>query len=141
VLTVYIYSLTRRSRQDRLRTHLAGKAISDCKHGTVVRLEDIVHSENQSNDDHVVLTIHDILASYYKVALKRFIDNVRMQVADDLLVTGPDTPLKIFSANFVLRMSMDTLEDVAGEDPSIKRRREELVREIKGLEDGKKVIG
>lgn len=73
------------------------KSFSDCNHGTVVKLNDIALSHPLSNTDHVVVEIHDILRSYYKLARKRFVDCVRMQVADFLLTTGPDTPLSLFS--------------------------------------------
>jgi len=43
------------------------------------------------NMEHTVRDIHDILRSYYKVASKRFVDNVCMQGRDYHLITGPDT--------------------------------------------------
>lgn len=95
----------------------------------MVKLADISQSHPLSNTDHVVVEIHDILRSYYKVARKRFVDCVRMQVADFLLITGPDTPLSIFSPEFVVAMSPEQLEEVAGEDARTKRQRNQLERE------------
>lgn len=128
------------SRQDRLRKALAEKSFSDCQHGTVVRMEDITQSHDLSNADHVVVEIHDILRSYYKLARKRFVDCVRMQVADYLLITGPDTPLGLFSPMFVAAMTPEQLEEVAGEDARVKRRRSQLEKEIKQLEEGKMIL-
>ena len=73
-----------------------------------------------SNVEHIVQEIHDILKSYYEVARKRFADSLCMQAADYHLVTGPRTPLKLFSPSFVHKLTPDQLEDIAGEDVTIK---------------------
>jgi hypothetical protein len=83
-----------------LKKQLSESAFSDCRHGTVVRLEDIVQNHPLSNDDYIIREIH-ILKSYYKLSRKRFVGNVRMQAADFYLLTGPETPLKLFSSKFV----------------------------------------
>jgi hypothetical protein len=69
------------------------------------------------------------------------VDCVRMQVADTLLVTGKKTPLTLFSAKFVTGMAPEALEDIAGEDSVVKKRREHLQRKIKQLKEGKRIIG
>lgn len=107
----------------------------------MVKLDDITRSDPLSIEDHTVLEIHDILRSYYKVARKRFVDCVRMQVADTLLVTGLETPLTLFSANFVTRMTPEALKDIAGEDSVVKRRREDLEKLVGQLRRGKAIIG
>jgi hypothetical protein len=129
------------SRQDRLRAQLEQCSIPHPDLGEVVKLNDLKQTQSRSNEDHTVMEIHDILRSYYKVARKRFVDCVRMQVADTLLVTGQDTPLTLFSAKFVTSMSPETLEDIAGEDVSVKRRRDELEKLIEQLQTGKTIIG
>ena len=116
------------------------KSISDCTHGEVVRLRDVIQNHPMSNDDHAIQDLHDILQSYYKVALKRFIDCLRMQAADYHLTIGPRTPLKLFSPAFVAEMTPTQLEDVAGEDSTLKRRRTQLEKELKNLEDGKRIL-
>ena len=130
----------RNSRQDRIRLNLADKSFSDCKHGAVVRLNDITQNHPLSNVDHVIQEIHDILKSYYELARKRFVDCVRMQVADHFLVTGLATPLTLFSPTFVAKMTPEQLEEVAGEDVAVKRRRAQLEKEIKQLEEGRKIL-
>jgi len=105
-----------------------------------VRLDDIASNYPMSNTEHTVLEIHDILRSYYKVARKRFVDNLCMQAADFHLVTGPDSPLKLFSPRFVSELSEEQLEDIAGEDAALKRRRAALNKAIKNLEEGKKIL-
>lgn len=64
-----------------------------------------------------------------------------MQIADTLLVTGSETPLTLFLAKFITSMTPETLEDVAGEDSIVKRRRENLEKLIRQLRTGKIIIG
>ncbi|KAI0198155.1 dynamin GTPase [Astrocystis sublimbata] len=127
-------------RQQRLRRQLQPKVLTDCQHGEVVRLDDITRSQPIGNVDHVIFEIHDILRSYYKVALKRFVDNVRMQVADHLLVAGPKTPLQLFDPAFVTKLTDAHLEDVAGEEPNVRRKRAALEKELQLLKQGKKIL-
>ena len=93
-----------------------------------------------SNVDHVVRDLHDILHSYYKVAQKRFTDNLCMLAADHCLATGPATPLKLFDPAFVNELSDQQLEEIAGETLSTKNKRKALKAEIDGLQAGKKIL-
>ena len=128
------------SRQERLQQELLEKTFSDCKHGRVIRLDDIVQSHPMSNDDHIIYEIHDILKSYYKLARKRFVDNMRKQVADHFLLIGPNTPLKLFSSRFVASLSPPKLEEVAGEEFGTRRQRAELEKDIGLLEKGMAIL-
>ena len=107
----------------------------------MVRLEDIAQNHPLSNSDHVIQEIHDILKSYYKLARKRFVDCVRMQVADYFLTLGPETPLTIFSPRFVGDMTPEQLEEVAGEDLVLEGKRVQLENEINQLEQEKRILG
>jgi hypothetical protein len=128
------------SRQQRMQDSIQKKAFSGCQHGTVIRVQDVVHSHHMSNIEYVVQEIHDILKSYYKVARKRFTDNLCMQAADYHLVTGPVSPLKLFSPSFVSGLTDEQLVEIAGEDILLKRKRAALTKEIAGLEEGKRVL-
>ena len=103
-------------------------------------MEEIVRAHPLINGDHVVRDIHDILHSYYEVARTRFVDTICMQGAAYHLVTGPDTPLRVFSARFVTNMTDDELQDVAGDDALIRANRAALEKEIADLEAGSKII-
>lgn len=105
-----------------------------------VRIADIVSSDPNSNKEHVIQEINDILHAYYQVARKRFVDSVFMQAAGYHLVTGPITPLRVFSPQFVSGLSEQQSEDIAGEDMVTKRKRAALNKEIADLEAGKKVL-
>ncbi|KAJ5490256.1 Dynamin [Penicillium expansum] len=119
---------------------MAKKSFKDCKHGEVVRLSDLAHQHHMSNVDHTVQDIQDILESYYKVARKRFVDNVCMQASDHYLVTGPEAPMKLFSPSWVNDLSNERLEEIVGEGRASKRRRLQLQKEIDDLEAGKAVL-
>lgn len=112
---------------------------SDCSHGTVVRLEDIIQYHPLNNDDHIIREIHNILKSYYKLSRKRFVDNIGMQGADFHLLAGPETPLKLFSPKFVAVLTAEKLENIAGEELGIKRKRVKLGEEIQLLKEGKRI--
>ena len=106
----------------------------------MVRIDDVVENHALSNTDHLVQDMHDILKAYYKVARKRFVDNVCMLVAYHQLITGPDTPLKLFSTKFVTSLSDQQLDEIAGEDAALRRRRAALNKEIENLRAGKKIV-
>ncbi|KAK2766759.1 hypothetical protein FQN54_006073 [Arachnomyces sp. PD_36] len=127
-------------RRERLRAAVADKSPEGCKHGQVVRLDDLMQHHPMSNRKHVVLTIHDILMAYYKVARKRFVDNVCLQAAAHHLITGPTSPLKLLSSEYVLDLTEDQLEAIAGEDAGLKRKRKQLNKEIKDLEAGRRIL-
>ena len=91
-----------------------------------------------SNPKHTVQDIHDILKAYYTVAQKRCVDNICMQATDYHLVSGPETPLKVFSPTFVGTLTSNQLELIAGEDSASIQRRKELYKQIEGLRDGEK---
>lgn len=93
-----------------------------------------------SNEEEVIIQIHDNLQSYYKVARKRFADNICMQAADCHLVTGPSSPLRLFGTTFVSNLTDEQLMEIAGEDTGLRRRRAALTKEIADLEAGRKVL-
>jgi hypothetical protein len=47
-----------------------------------INLTAITRAAHLSNEDQAVNDIHDILKAYYKVALKRFMDNVVLQIVE-----------------------------------------------------------
>ena len=129
-----------RSRQSRMQKQLREKEFSAEGFGRVIRAEDLFQHNHMSNDEHTTQDLHDILQSYYKVARKRFVDNLRMQVADHFLISGPDTPLTLFSPKFVASLTHEQLEEAAGEDHHVKRQRAALEREMHDLEEARKIL-
>lgn len=93
-----------------------------------------------SNLQQTIQDIHDILKSYYKVARKRFVDNMCMQAADFYLITGPAAPMKLFSPSWVYNLSREQVENIAGEQTSVRRKRSQLRKQVKELETGRKIL-
>ncbi|KAF2137802.1 uncharacterized protein K452DRAFT_235356 [Aplosporella prunicola CBS 121167] len=106
----------------------------------LVRLDDIKQTHTMSNKQHTVQELHDILKAYYKVARKRVVDALCMQAATYHLISGPDTPLKLFSPTFVSKLSEEQLDQIAKDDTLVKRRRTQLMKEIEDLEKGRKIL-
>ncbi|KAI9656010.1 MAG: hypothetical protein M1821_005071 [Bathelium mastoideum] len=130
-----------KNRQMRRQSALSSKVVESLEFGKVVRLEDLTESQPaMTNTTHIVREMHDILLAYYKVACKRFVDTICMQAADYYLVSGPESPLRLFGPNFVMSLTEDQLEVIAGEDAGLRRRRRQLTKEIKDLEAGRKIL-
>lgn len=77
-LNHYLNDNLQKCRQKRFKNALASKTLDDCSHGEVIRISDLSYRDDMSNAQHTVQDLHDILQAYYKVALKRFTDNVCM---------------------------------------------------------------
>ena len=139
----YFNDNLQKARVERLKSALKGQAVavkSGNEYRDMVEMDAIVSSVQMGNIEHTVEDIHAILKSYYKVARKRFVDVVCMQAADHFLVTGSESPLRLFTPSFVHRLSLDSLNLIAGEDVVSKRTRNVLVHEIKCLNAGKKLL-
>ncbi|CAG9945405.1 unnamed protein product [Clonostachys rosea f. rosea IK726] len=117
-------------RAERVKRQLESQVLELEYYGSVVRLDDIVQTHPLSSNEQVVQEIHDILKSYYELSRKRFVDNVRMQAVDHFLVTGPNTPLKLFTPRFATGLSPAQLDEVVGEEQNAKRQRARLEKEI-----------
>jgi len=128
------------SRQKRMRSRIDAKTFSDRLHGEVIRTSDLFQHDHMGNDEHTIQDLHDILQSYYKVARKRFVDALRMQAVDHFLISGPDTPLTLFSPAFVAKLSPEELDEAAGEDRQVKRQRASLEKAAHDLEEAMKIL-
>ncbi|KAB8071898.1 hypothetical protein BDV29DRAFT_11082 [Aspergillus leporis] len=112
------------SREERIALSLAEDVIIGCKHSGVTRLKKLVDYQRMGSDmEQMVRELHDILKSYYAVALDRFVDNVCMQAASFFLMTGEETPMSFFSSSFVSSLTDEQLEEIAGEDTGLRRKR------------------
>jgi len=85
-----------------------------------------------SNETSAVYDIHDILKAYYKVSIKRFIDNVGNQVVERILL-GPEGPLAIFTPQYVSGLSDEEKAFIAGEDDVTSEMRSELGVQLERL--------
>lgn len=95
---------------------------------------------NKSNSEYSKETIHDTLEAYYKVAYTRFVDNVFSQAVDYKLLSGPESPLRLFSEQWVLQLEKEQLLSMAGESRGTRERRERLKKEIQDLEAAMEIL-
>ncbi|KAK3398296.1 P-loop containing nucleoside triphosphate hydrolase protein [Sordaria brevicollis] len=96
--------------------------------------------ENKSNAEQVREDIHDMLKSYYKVARKRFVDNICQQAINHFLLDGDQSPVKVFTADWVAKLSDSRLSRIAGEDASTLAARKRLETELEGLRKALEVL-
>jgi hypothetical protein len=94
----------------------------------------------KSNVEHIKEDMHDILCSYYKVSRKRFVDNVYLYAVDHSLLTGPDSPLAVFNQEWVIKLTAEQLERIAGESPTGRARRESLLKKTDDLRIALKIL-
>jgi hypothetical protein len=76
----------------------------------------------------------------FRWAREGLVDCVRMQVVDHFLLTAAHTLLTLSSPTFVTCMIAEQLEEVAGGDVVVKRRRAQLEKEIRQLEEGRRTL-
>ena len=139
-LNHYFNDNLEKARYDRLRKDLEPQAFQVSNSEPAVKLKDIGTAKPMNNAEHMVRELGDILEAYYKVAQKRFVDNVCLQGMNLHLITGSKSPLKRFSPAWVTDLTPEQLEEIAGEDAYIKKRRQALNKKIKELEDGKTIV-
>ncbi|KAF2133256.1 interferon-induced GTP-binding protein Mx2 [Dothidotthia symphoricarpi CBS 119687] len=143
----YFNSEVQKKRQRRLETALDGKAVtyytshnssSTQKAFPITSLQGLV--VDKDNMQQVQEDILDVLASYYKVSRKRFVDTVCRQAIAHFLLDGEQSPLKIFSPELIMGLDADQLETIAGEDVETRDRRLMLESEIGSLEAALKLL-
>lgn len=138
----YFNAELQKGQGKRLQKSLSSLAINTADfQGPMIRLESLSRLDTaRSNPEQVREYLHDILESYYKVSVKRFVDVICQQVIHHFLLNGKDSPLHVFRTELVLELSADVLEIIAGEDQATKRERERLAREMESLEAAMKVL-
>ena len=74
----------------------------------IVHLDFVKYAtKSKRNVEHTKEKLHEILWSYYKVARKRFADNVYHQAISHYLLTGPLIPLVVFSQEWAIKLKAE----------------------------------
>ncbi|KAK2006223.1 dynamin family protein [Colletotrichum eremochloae] len=127
--------------RDTLRPHARVEHVYRDRPELVINLDAVAEAvSNKSNTAHAAETIHDNLEAYYKVAYKRFVDNVFSQAVDYKLLSGPESPLRLFSEQWVLGLDPKTVHAVAGESRRTRECRDRLKKEIQDLEVAMEIL-
>ncbi|KAM3515076.1 hypothetical protein MY11210_001314 [Beauveria gryllotalpidicola] len=107
----------------------------------VVPMDDILATlRDKDGGKYVAEDIHNVLKSYYEVARDRFIDTVYLQVVTHYLVSGGESPLRLFSERWVLDLDPEKLDAIAGESSQKREQREMLAKRIQDLTDAVAIL-
>ena len=120
------------TRQDRVLKRLQKLGLQDGRDITV-DLKSLANTAHLSNEDQAVNDIHDILKAYYKVALKRFTDNVVIQVIERYYLRL-EGPVKSISAEYVGGLSDADLSHLAAENYATSSNRNDVNAKLERLE-------
>ncbi|KAK3334146.1 interferon-induced GTP-binding protein mx2 [Cercophora scortea] len=140
--TTWILDSAPESSPEKNKRMKSKKSAAREKSAWYVKLDSIQHDvTDKSNTEHVKEEeVHDILEAYYKVARKRFVDNVYNQVVDHCLLSGPASLLLLFSEKWVLDLNAKQLAAIAGEPRVTVDRRERLRVKIQDLEEAIEIL-
>lgn len=128
----YLAETLAKIRSDRAVQRLKNAGYYNGSHHNL-NIEKLAAVGHISNDDTAVYDIHDTVKSYYKVAMKRFLDNVIIQVVERH-VLGPNTPLRLFSPDFVDDLEDDQVKFIAVESSSTSMARSDLTTKLARLQ-------
>ncbi|KFY03304.1 hypothetical protein O988_01575 [Pseudogymnoascus sp. VKM F-3808] len=87
-----------------------------------------------SSDYQAVNDIHDILKAYYRVALKRYMDNVVLQVIERIYL-GSNGPVRAVSPGYVGTLSDTELANIAAESYATSSTRTEIGYKLQRLDE------
>ncbi|KAL6230944.1 hypothetical protein BDW75DRAFT_248246 [Aspergillus navahoensis] len=99
--------------------------------GYTYNIKDLVTRMHQSNDDQAVDDMHDILKSFYKVAMKQFNDNVVVQVVEHCIL-GVEGAFQALTPELIGDLMDRALEDIAGENSATSSARMSLFPKLTG---------
>jgi len=125
------------ARQERVLSRLRNLGIEDgC--AIPVDLPQLTQAVHLSNEDQAVYDIHDILKAYYKVAIKRFMDNVVVGVVERSWL-GPVGFTGMFDGEFVGGLSDEELASIAAENYSTTNVRADLKEKLRRFEEARRI--
>ncbi|OBT73171.1 hypothetical protein VF21_07938 [Pseudogymnoascus sp. 05NY08] len=119
-------------RSERVLNRLKEVGLEDGQYQTI-DLAAITRAAHLSNEDQAVNDIHDILKAYYKVALKRYIDNVVLQVIERIYL-GSNGLVRAISPEYVGTLSDTELADIAAESYATSSTRTEIGYKLQRLD-------
>jgi hypothetical protein len=94
--------------------------------------------ENIDPEEQAVEEIYDVLHAYYKVARKRFVDCVALQIVERHYL-GAKGPVRVFSPAYVGSLSPEELSAVGGEDQVVIEKRRRLEAKLERLQGAQEI--
>lgn len=126
------------AREERVVSRLRKLGVDDDNLAYSVNLASLTKATHLSNEDQAIYSIHDILKAYYKVAIKRFMDNVVVGVVERSWL-GPHGFVAIFDGEFVGNLSDDELGAIAAENYSTTTMRIDLQEKLGRFEEARRI--
>ncbi|KAL5345014.1 hypothetical protein ACLOAV_009967 [Pseudogymnoascus australis] len=128
----YFADTLAKTREERFLSRLKEVGLEDGQYQTI-DLAAITRAAHLSNEDQAVNDIHDILKAYYKVALKRYMDNVVLQVIERIYL-GSNGPVRAISPEYVKTLSDTELAGIAAESYATSSTRTEIGYKLQRLD-------
>jgi hypothetical protein len=119
-------------RQERVAARMSRIDLGTSHHISV-DVYKITKGIHLSNEDQTVFDMHDILKTYYKVAIKRFVDNVIIQVSERYIL-GDGGPVKLLSPDLIGDFDDNRLAYIAGEKIGTSNNRSDLLEKATRFE-------
>ena len=96
-------------------------------------LKSVMAATEPNMDDYASMTAVDTMEAYYKVATKKFTDDVSVLAIEQCII---DKLSSIFSSDVICDMTDDDINELAGEGPETVAQRKYLTEKLKVLEEG-----
>jgi hypothetical protein len=128
----YFADTLSKTREDRVLVRLEELGLEDGAY-LQVNLKAIAGAAHLSNEDQAVNDIHDILKAYYQVTIKRFIDNIILQVVE-IIYLGDNRPVKAISPEYIGTLSETDLSDISAESYATSSARTDIYYRLERLE-------
>ena len=129
----YLAGTLAAARGERVLNRLKGLGLKDGQ-SNMVDLAQITAAAHLSNEQQAVYDIHDILRAYYKVAIKRFTDNVVLQVFERCYL-DKSGPVKYVSPEYIVELADEELSRIAAESYATSSIRNEVSYRLERLEN------
>ncbi|KAL5601178.1 hypothetical protein BROUX41_005983 [Berkeleyomyces rouxiae] len=91
-------------------------------------------SHESTKATHTVRDIESRLESYYSVAVLRLMENIWNQAIEHFLIRSPDSPLFLFTQEWVMLLEPEKLAYITKEPFDIHEKRQNLEQKVKDLE-------
>ncbi|PHH56272.1 hypothetical protein CFIMG_000379RA2 [Ceratocystis fimbriata CBS 114723] len=98
------------------------------------------HVSQMAQDSQPINDIAFKLDAYYSVAVLRFMDNVWNQAIEYFLVSSPESPLALFTQQWVMTLDQERLAQITAEPLMVREKRSDLERQIDDLNAALKVL-
>lgn len=121
------------TRQERVLQRLKRLGIQEQDTHITVNLAQVAAVAHLGNEEQAIYDIHDILKAYYKVAIKRFIDNVVLQAVERCYL-GEHSSVTYIRPEYIGELSDEELDEIAAESYATSSIRIETTARLERLE-------